>query len=140
DVQLPMSKSEYLQSKTNGSQNDNHVPCNLIFRLYENNGQINVLTVSTLIQYGAIFSSQMDCYDGGTLTIPKYGHYMLKIENLSNNLQVTAGRFSLIRRENTENAAVLSGVFEVLAIIFGVITVLIIAYDFVGFKQMRLAR
>jgi hypothetical protein len=130
-VQLPMSKSEGLE----GLANDKHIPCNLVFRLYAKDSQINTLTVSTLARLAANYSSQMDLYDGGTLTIPKFGHYVLKVENLGNNPQIPSGLLSLIRRENTENATVLSGVFNVLTILFGFMTFLIIAYDYIKLKN-----
>ncbi len=131
-VQLPMSKSELLHGLTDGKR----VPCNLVFRLYSNNAQLNALTVSTLAQFAANYSSQMDCYDGGTITSPKFGHYILKVENLGDNSQIPSGLFSLIRRENTENAAVLSGVFKVLTVLFGLITLLIIAYDYIRLRNL----
>lgn len=137
DVQLPVSKNKSLQGETNGLQPNKQVPCNLVFRLYANNAQINALTISTLTQYGTIFSSQMDCFDGGTITIPKFGHYILKVENLGDNSQIPSGLFSLIRQENTENAAVLSGVFKVLSVISGFMILLIVAYDYVRLRNQR---
>jgi hypothetical protein len=134
DVQLPMSKSEDLQ---NGLKLDNRVTCNLLLTLYANDAQINTLTVKTLKQYGASFSRQMDCYDGGAITIPKFGRYILKVENLADNSRIQPGQLSLIRRENTENAAVLSGVFQLLAVIFGIIAVLMIIYDYVGLGRRK---
>ena len=76
----------------------------------------------------------MDCYDGGIIKIPKFGHYILKVENLSNNPQISSGQINLIREENTENAAVLSGVFKILTVISGFMTLLIIGYNYVKFR------
>jgi hypothetical protein len=112
DVQLPMSKQE--ESATRGLAMNSQVSCNFVCDLYAGNARISTINVNTLRQYGAFFYGHVDCFDGGTITIPRAGHYLLKVQNLGSDFGMASGRLSLIRRENTENAAVLSGVFRLL--------------------------
>jgi hypothetical protein len=123
DVELPMSEQERLA--TNGLAMDSNVSCNLVLELHASNDLIGVVNVSTLRQYGARFADNMDCFDGGRMTIPRLGSYSLSVRNLGADSRKAPGTLSLIREENPENAAVLSGICSLLIWFFAGAVVLI---------------
>jgi hypothetical protein len=116
DILLPMSKQE--ESATQGLAINSQVSCNVVVELYAGDVLINASKINTLQQSGAIFSDHMNCFNGGVIAVPRLGRYWLKIQNMGNDPLMSSGKLSLIRRENTENAAVLSGVFRLLIWIF----------------------
>jgi hypothetical protein len=122
DFQLPMTEQE--EAATHGLPMNSQIHCNFVFDLYSGNALMRSIKVNTLQQYGAMFSRHMDCFDGGTITISRTGHYLLKVQNLGRDSKTASGRLSLIRQGNTENAAVLSGVFYLLIWIFAGMTLL----------------
>jgi hypothetical protein len=124
DVELPMSEQEK-SAPVGDFPAASGVACNLVFDLYAGNERISNVRVNALHPDGAIFSSHMDLYWGGRILIPRFGRYLLKVQNMGNDTNMAAGRLSLIREGNTENAAFLSGMLSLLVWAFGGMIVLI---------------
>jgi hypothetical protein len=123
EVELPMSEQE--KSATGGLAMDSSVPCSLVFDTYDGNNRIGNLTVNTLRQDGLIGYSHRDTFEAGTVSIPKRGRYSIRVQDLGEGSNMASGTFSLIRDENSENAAVLSGVLNLFIWAFAGIIVLI---------------
>jgi len=117
DIELPMSEQE--KSATGGLAMNSSVPCNLVVDLYAGKDRLSDLSVNTLHQDGIIGYSKMDCFEGGKITIPRRGHYSLKVQNLANDSNMVSGKLSIIREENSENAAVLAGILNLCIWAFG---------------------
>ena len=64
-----------------------------------------------------------DLFRAGTLSLPKFGQYRLVVWNLGNDSRIARGKISLIRDENTEDAAVLSGVLRLLKWLFLIVAI-----------------
>ncbi|HEY3853640.1 MAG TPA: hypothetical protein VGO67_04520 [Verrucomicrobiae bacterium] len=111
EVALPM-ESRY------GGAADVRLRCPLEFQIFTEATSLTTFTSPNLQEVGEYGYSHEDVFRAGTISLPKPGQYRLVVKNLENDARIPKGKISLIRDENTEDAAVVSGVLWLLKWLF----------------------
>jgi len=115
EVSLPMIKAGETSSEV---APDIRVRCLLEIRIFREKSLLTTFTTTNLEEAGQEWSRHMDSFQAGTIRLPKFGQYRLVVRNLGSDSRIAKGKISLIRNENTEDAAVVSGVLGLLKWLF----------------------
>lgn len=115
NLSLPMTKEAETSS---GGTPDVRVRCPLEIQIFTEASLLTTFTTTNLQEVGQYWHDSEDLFRAGTIRLPKFGQYRLVVRNLGSDSRIAKGKISLIRDENTEDAAVVSGVLGLLKWLF----------------------
>jgi len=111
-VELPMSARQ--KASTGPVLGVAPISCMLYVTVREGDDTIFRSNIDSLAWIGIVGSSQMNTFKAGAVEISKSGLYVLEMKTGADQNLLRGGSLSLLRDENSENAAVVGGVARLL--------------------------